>query len=199
MAIKKGGKTLTARQQKAYVQSITGWTTAQYNKEYDKLRNRVRNYERATGAPKGRYNVADLLARNARGEYFAKREGRTYTPTNLFQAVQAAPTVSTGAKLSEAAQARITTAGREALNKQYAGFLEHSIYGGAAFGRLLISAEKRLGRPLTIEEYSRLLKRQAERSSFAKLSQKDRDTQIRLLEATQGEEIPPYDIKQIKT
>lgn len=199
MAIQKGGVTLTARQQKRYVQELTGWSTEQYNKEYDKLRNRVRAYERATGAPKGRYNVADLLARNARGEYFAKREGREYTPTNLYSAVQAAPSISSGRELSEAQTARITGAAREALNKQYAGFLKHSIYGGEAFEKAVRHAEEDLGRPLTVEEYARFLRVQAERATAAKLSRPQQELRIKLVEATTGKEVPPYDIKQIQT
>lgn len=199
MAIKRGGVTLTARQQKRYVQELTGWSTEEYNKEYDKLRNRTRAYERATGAPKGKYNVADLLARNVRGEYYARREGREYTPTNLYSAIQAAPSISSGRRPSEASQARIASAAREALNKQYAGFLKHSIYGGEAFEKAVRRAEKGAGRALTVDEYARLLRTQAERATAAKLSRPQQELRIKLVEATTKEEVPPYDIKQIRT
>lgn len=41
---------MTDREIKAEVQNITGWTTSQYQKEYDKFRNRLRNYEATIGA-----------------------------------------------------------------------------------------------------------------------------------------------------
>lgn len=199
MAIKKGGKTLTARQQKAYVQSLTGWSTEEYNKQYDKLRNRVRAYERATGAKKGSINVADLLARNERGKYFARREGRDYEATSLYKAVQSAPSISSGRKLSERQEQQIRSAARARLNEQYLGFLANSIYGGEAFIKVVEKEEKKLGRPLTVDEYARTLKTQAERSNFARLSRGEQELRIRLKEATTGKEIPAYDIKQIRT
>ena len=45
---------LSAAEIKAEIQRQTGWTTAQYQKEYDKLRNRLRNYEAAIGQSKPR-------------------------------------------------------------------------------------------------------------------------------------------------
>lgn len=39
---------------------LTGWTSSQYDKEYDKFRNRVRTYERITASEKSR-NVAQTL------------------------------------------------------------------------------------------------------------------------------------------
>lgn len=41
---------MTDREIKAEVQNITGWDTKQYQKEYDKFRNRLRNYESTIGA-----------------------------------------------------------------------------------------------------------------------------------------------------
>ena len=40
---------LTNAQIKAEIQLRTGWSTAQYQKEYDKLRNKLRNYEATIG------------------------------------------------------------------------------------------------------------------------------------------------------
>lgn len=41
---------LSTSQIKSEIQAATGWTTAQYQKEYDKLRNKLRNYEATIGA-----------------------------------------------------------------------------------------------------------------------------------------------------
>lgn len=45
---------LTDKEIKAEVQALTGWNTAQYQKEYDKLRNKLRNYEAVIGQNKPR-------------------------------------------------------------------------------------------------------------------------------------------------
>lgn len=128
MAIRHGGKELTPKEQKAQVLKWTGWTTTQYNKEYDKLRNRVRAFERATDKAKGEINVADLLAKDARSQYYARYYGETYTPTNLYQAVAATPSISSGKKLSRKTAERVQNVAKERLQAQYRGLLSNSAY-----------------------------------------------------------------------
>lgn len=162
MAIKSKGKTLTARQQAAKVREWAGWTREQYQKEYDKLRNRVRAYEKATGTPKGKLNVADILARDVRGRYFSRYYGEEYTPSNLYRAIQAAPSISSGKALKQAQAERIQARALEAINKQYAGFLKNSIFAQAAREEF-----DRLGAG-SAYEYSRILKKYAELSLTSK-------------------------------
>lgn len=107
MAISRNGVTLTPREQKKYVLERTGWTSEKYNKEYDKLRNRVRNYERATGIPRGDINAADLLARHALRKSWAERTGQPVKDSELYKAVLNAPTISTGKKLSKRTRERL--------------------------------------------------------------------------------------------
>ena len=48
----RGNKELTASEVKSFIMQQRGWTSQEYQKEYDKLRNRVRNlesYQRAQG------------------------------------------------------------------------------------------------------------------------------------------------------
>lgn len=40
---------LTDKEIKARILDLTGWTTQEYNKQYDRLRNRVKNYQSLTG------------------------------------------------------------------------------------------------------------------------------------------------------
>lgn len=129
MAIKSGGKPLTAREQAKKVREWTGWTREQYNKQYDILRNKVRAYEKATGAKKGSINVSDILARDARARFFAKRYGEPYQPTAEYEAIQKASSVSSGRKPSQRSVERITQAAYDRVNKQFAGVIFKSKYG----------------------------------------------------------------------
>lgn len=149
MAISLRGKRLTSSEQKQHVLKITGWTSEKYNKEYDKLRNRVRNYESATGAERGSINVADLLARNAVGNVYAARAGETYQPTALYRAVMTAPSSSTTAIEQRAKKERLTdeqisaAKGRRAkkINERakeiYTGRLIGGVWTGGQFSKML--------------------------------------------------------------
>ena len=128
MAIKRGGRTLTAREQAAEVRYLTGWTRQEYQRQYDILRNRVRAYERGIGVTKKdeRINVPDLLASNARRMFFANYYGEEYKPTALYKAVMQAPSASSGKKLSSKAQARIKQAAETRIEDQFGGFIKNS-------------------------------------------------------------------------
>lgn len=128
MAIKRGGKTLTAREQAEEVRKLTGWTRQEYQKQYDVLRNRVRAYERGMGVTEQdkRINVADLLASNAKRMFYSKYYGEEYKPTALYKAVMQAPSISSGKKLSSKAQARIEQAAETRIEDQFGGFIKNS-------------------------------------------------------------------------
>lgn len=158
MAIKSGGKTLTARQQKAKVLEWTGWTTEQYNKEYDKLRNKARAYEKATGAAKGSIDVADLLARDARSKYFSKRYGEEYKPTAEFEAVSKATSVSSGRTPSKRAVERINKAAYDRVGKQFSGVITKSKYSQDIIKE--VQAEMQRG-SLTPEKYKQIVEKYA--------------------------------------
>lgn len=125
MAIIRRGKRLSAREQKAQTMAWTGWSPEQYQREYDRLRNRARNYERSTGA--ARINVADVLAREARRKYYAAR-GADVKQSALYSAIMSAPSSSTGRPLSNAAKHRIDAARGEQARVEFRGVIEKSKY-----------------------------------------------------------------------
>ena len=90
---------LTARDLKAYVMKERGWTSEQYNKEYDKLRNWLRAYEafqRQSGIEVEAQSPASLLYFESRAR---RREGAEYQPSLELQRVKSFPSVSSGRAL----------------------------------------------------------------------------------------------------
>lgn len=128
MPIQRGGRTLTNRERAAEIRRLTGWTQAEYNRRYDVLRNRARNYEAATGAERGSINVGDLLYRDVRSRAMAQRYGEQYRPSGLYEAVSAAPASSTGRRISQAGISRVSTAEQRRGIRQFSGILYNSKY-----------------------------------------------------------------------
>ena len=128
MSIRRNGRELSPREQAKYVRDITGWTPAEYKRQRDLLYNRVRNYERATGAPKGTYNVSDLLARKERGKFYARKTGQEYTPTGLLQAIESAPATSVGRNLTDVAKQRVDAAQYDLADRLMGGIINRSKY-----------------------------------------------------------------------
>ncbi len=161
MAIRRNGRELSPREQAKYVREITGWTPAEYKRQRDLLYNRVRNYERATGAAKGTYNVSDLLARRERGRFYARQTGQRYAPYALLQAIESAPAASVGRTLSDAAKRRIDVAQHELADRQMGGVIKHSKYSAqfAADIEALRSRGELTGALYyqTAEKYARML------------------------------------------
>lgn len=86
---------LSSRQIKSRVRAVTGWTNEQYNKQYDILRNKARNYEKLTGT-KVETPVNELLFR----ETLAKaRYGEDYSASRLLTAIRSTTSQSTGQKI----------------------------------------------------------------------------------------------------
>lgn len=85
---------LSAREIKSEIMRLRGWSAEEYNREYDKLRNRVRNYETATGQARGSIKVNELLytTTRARGKY-----GAGYAPKRLAEAVMLTPSTAPAA------------------------------------------------------------------------------------------------------
>ena len=73
---------------------LTGWTTEKYNKEYDKLRNQVRNYQKTIGGVK----------RNVSFELFLRERNRKnplkYELSGRFELYKLVGSQSTGRQLS---------------------------------------------------------------------------------------------------
>lgn len=91
---------LTPREIKAYVMKERGWTSEQYSKEYDKLRNRLRAYEafqRKSGVEVEAQSPASLLYFESRAR---RREGAEYQPSLELKRIQSFPSVSSGKALT---------------------------------------------------------------------------------------------------
>lgn len=118
---------LTAREVKSYVMKERGWTSEQYNKEYDKLRNRLRAYEafqRQSGVEVETQSPASLLYFETRAR---KREGAEYQPTLELQRIKSFPSVSSGKALRSALERRSETFARryrETTDHAFAGLIE---------------------------------------------------------------------------
>ena len=87
---------MTNREVKSYIMKINGWTTEQYNKQYDILRNKVRSYEayeRASGRTTQAQSVQSLLFKEAKAK---KRMGAEYMPSIKMQRIKSFTSVSSG-------------------------------------------------------------------------------------------------------
>lgn len=160
MAIRRNGRALSPREQAKYVRDITGWTPAEYKRQRDLLYNRVRNYERATGAAKGTYNVSDLLARRERGRFYARQTGQRYDPSALLQAIESAPATSVGRTLSDAAKRRIDVAQYELADRRMGGIINNSKYSAQFAAEI---ADLRAKGELTGEKYYKTAEKYAKK------------------------------------
>ena len=111
-------KIMSAKEIKSYVMKANDWTTAQYNKEYDKLRNRVRAYEKATGRT-GKIAVNELLYTTTRAR---QRYGDNYRESRLLANIMQTPGVSSGRTLSKRAE----TALFERIANDFRGLISNS-------------------------------------------------------------------------
>ena len=117
---------LTAREIKSYVMKERGWTSDQYSKEYDKLRNRLRAYEafqRQSGVSVEAQSPASILYFESRAR---RREGAEYQPSLELQRIKSFPSISSGKALGRALESRSETFARrytETTNKVFAGLI----------------------------------------------------------------------------
>lgn len=117
---------LTAREIKSYVMKERGWTSDQYSKEYDKLRNRLRAYEgfqRQSGISLEAQSPASILYFESRAR---RREGSEYQPSLELQRIKSFPSISSGKALGKALERRSETFARrfaETTNKVFAGLI----------------------------------------------------------------------------
>lgn len=136
MAIMRKGKVLTPRQQKAYVQNLTGWNDKQYKSEYNKLRNRAVNYERLTGMARGSINVRDLLANSVSRAYYGDKQ------THLYNAVIQTTSASTSRALTSASRQKAEKAAFEYIENRYGSALKKSQMARATYEALKAAGVK---------------------------------------------------------
>lgn len=114
---------LTAREVKSFVMKERGWTSEQYNNEYDKLRNRLRAYEkfqRQSGVSVETQSPASLLYFESRAR---KREGAEYQPSLERQRIEAFPSRSTGKALTERSVKRLENVYAQTTSKAFDGLI----------------------------------------------------------------------------
>lgn len=118
---------LSSRQVKAFVMKERGWTSEQYNKEYDKLRNRLRSYEayqRQSGVEVKTQSPASLLYFESKAR---RREGAEYQPSLERQRIQAFPSLSSGKALTrtlERSKERLERIYSKTTDKAFARLIE---------------------------------------------------------------------------
>ena len=87
---------MTNREVKAYIMKVNGWTTEQYNKQYDIMRNKVRAYEayeRASGRSVKPQSVQALLFKEAKAK---ARLCDDYKPSIKMERIRGFTSVSSG-------------------------------------------------------------------------------------------------------
>lgn len=184
---------LTARDVKAYVMKERGWTSDQYNKEYDKLRNRLRAYEgfqRQSGVEVEKQSPASLLYFESRAR---RREGTDYQPTLELQRIQSFPSVSSGKALTKTLERRSETFAsiyRSTTDRAFEGLIAANPTASeiATIQRVVIEDGKR--RIATSQDEARFQQYNALRASIASGEATDEDAAM--LQSLQIEIVDDY-------
>ena len=128
---------------KQAIQNLTGWTTEQYNKQYDIFRNKVRNAEKQLGRSKS--NVAQQFY------YTLKTQKTGGTLSKFRQFIQASTSQSTGkTTISPKATARIN----EYIVGKFSGLLETSDKAKQILNDPNMTPSQKAG---ALERYARML------------------------------------------
>lgn len=122
---------MTSREVKAYIMKVNGWTTEQYNKQYDIMRNKVRAYEayeRQSGRQVQSQSVQSLLFKEAKAK---KRMGAEYKPSIKMQRIRSFTSVSSGKAGQKALQGqryrqRRAKTYEDATYKQFKGLIDNN-------------------------------------------------------------------------
>lgn len=132
----RGNKELTASEVKSFIMQQRGWTSQEYQKEYDKLRNRVRNlesYQRAQGVSVPKQNVSAILYREAKA---MKTYGARYTPSQEIERLRSFTSVSTGRFKAADVSARLTQSQKAYVEARFAGLMSANSAAHAIYERL---------------------------------------------------------------
>ena len=125
------------------IQNLTGWTTEQYNKQYDIFRNKVRNAEKQLGRSKS--NVAQQFF------YTLKTQKTGGTLSKFRQFIQASTSQSTGkTTISPKAASRIN----EYIVGKFGGLLETSDKAKQILNDPNMTPSQKAG---ALERYARML------------------------------------------
>ena len=122
---------MTNKEVKSYIMKVNGWTTDQYNKQYDILRNKLRayeSYEKASGRKVSTQSTRDLLFKEAKTK---QRMGANYTPSIKMQRIKQFTSVSSGKAGQRALQGKVymerrTRTYNDATYKQFKGLINNN-------------------------------------------------------------------------
>ena len=138
MKYAKGGATpLSPKAVKEYVMKVHGWTSEQYVKERDILKNKLRAYESLTRAQGGNVesqSPSTLLYKQARA---MKKYGVDYKPTAQLRAIEATPaySISKGRKTADkpesAGYKRFSSRIEKQVKSDFAQFIKEHPQAGA--------------------------------------------------------------------
>lgn len=121
----KGKKVeMTATEVKSKIKELKGWNDTQYKRQYNILRNRLRNYERfvrESGGTPEKQSVQQLL-------YFeSKRENVAgYTPSIKMQTIKKFSAQSTSKKITKGVKEKMTKVYEGATNQRFAGLIREN-------------------------------------------------------------------------
>lgn len=118
---------MTSREVKAYVMEQNGWTSDQYRKQYDILKNKVRAYEsfrKSQGIKEQPQNIVKMLYSEAKSK---ARYGEDYKPSQKMQQIKrfSAYSITKGRQLAqeERYQRRETAKYEAYVSKRFEGFI----------------------------------------------------------------------------
>lgn len=118
---------MTSREVKAYVMKQNGWTSDQYRKQYDILKNKVRAYEsfrRSQGIKEQPQNIVKMLYTEAKAK---ARYGDEYKPSEKLQQIKkfSAYSITKGRQLAqqEKYQQRESAKYEAYVSKRFEGFI----------------------------------------------------------------------------
>lgn len=118
---------MTSREVKAYVMKQNGWTSEQYRKQYDILKNKTRAYEsyrRSQGIKEQPQNIVKMLYTEAKAK---AHYGEDYKPSEKMQQIKSfsAYSISKGRQLAtqEGYQQRQSQRYEQYVSKRFEGFI----------------------------------------------------------------------------
>lgn len=114
---------------KSYVMKVRGWTSQEYEKQYDKLRNRLRGYEayqRQAGIDVNVQSPAHILYYESKS---MKKYGAAYEQSNEMKRLLSFPSISTGKALQKTLEdekklEKLNSLYEATTDEQFKGFID---------------------------------------------------------------------------
>lgn len=139
-----GKKELTSREVKAYIKKVNHLSDAQYKKQYDIFKNKLRAfeaYERHAGRKVETQSAVQLLYKQAKAKQQARSAGVKYKPSIKMRRIQSFTSVSSGKAGQKALQSKRYLQARadeysKATQKQFAGLIKSNAQAKQIFNEI---------------------------------------------------------------